>query len=321
MALKPKQQELIGAYSALTGPKTPFWNLFAKAKTPYMALSDTIKVDEVMSGFTEAGIIPRGTKMPSIKVNGHSQLTITPDIVGGSAGISALDTINANAGETVIVNGQAMTASKYDENLKLTTLKSGIENTKEKMAAEAILSGVVSGPENTIVKLGLPAIKDIQKTEKTWQLFFTKLINSYVKENGVMPTHLFVGLDIIDEIVSESEINPNPNFKATTTINEYGSMDIILTGLPLPLVTFPINNTKVDTSKMIELINDLSLVPVFAGLEYIGTTGGPEMIRSEVFSNISEVDQETGSAKIFAKSAPFPVVILPKLIKRYNYKK
>ena len=318
MALKQKQQELMGAYTALPSVKTPWWNLFAKSKLPYLALSKTIKVDEVMSGIVEAGIVPRGTKLPSIKVDGHVQTTVTPDIIGGSSGINALDSINANAGDTVVVNGQVIKASKYDEDLKLTTIKNGIENTKEKNAALAIISGEVNGAMGTKVNLALDAVENITKTEATWVMFFSKLINSYSNETGKMPTHIFVGTAIVDAIVAVSEGKVNPNFKVTTQLNEYGSMDVILTGLPMPLITFPPHNTAVDTKNFVFLINDLSLVPVYAGLEYVGTTGGAEMIRSEIISDITVADPETGTAKLFAKSAPFPVIILPKLIKRYS---
>lgn len=318
MALKQKQQELMGAYSVLPSVKTPWWNLFSKTKMPYLALSNVIKIDEVMSGIVEAGIVPRGTKMPSIKIDGHVQTTVTPDIIGGSAGINALDTLNANAGETVVVNGQSMKASKYDENLKLTTIKNGIENTKEKNAALAIINGEVNGAMGTRVNLALDAVEIITKTDATWVMFFTKLINDYINGTGKMPTQIFVGTAIVDAIISELEGNPNPNFKVTTQVNEYGSMDMILTGLPMPLVTFPPHNTGIDTQEFVFLINDLSLVPVYAGLEYVGTTGGPEMIRSEIISDTTAADPETGSAKLFAKSAPFPVIILPKLIKRYR---
>lgn len=317
MALTQRQQELIGAISELKRPKTPFWNMFTKARAPYMALSNIIRFDEVMNTLIEAGVVPRGTAMPSIKVDGHSTVTVKPDIVGGAIGISALDTLNANAGETIIVDGVTIKASKYDEDQKLQTLKFGIENSKEKMAAQAILTGKVKTASNE-VDLGLGAIEEIAKTEKTYTAFFTRIVNAYFQETGNYPTRILIGSKIIDGIISEITGTARGIENYSISQTEDGGMKVVISGVGVVIEGFPVNSIKVDTSDKIFIMNDACMLPIYAGLEFVGTTGSPEMIRTDVITDIVVANQETGTAKMFAKSAPFPAIALPKLFKRYT---
>ncbi|MGL6101111.1 MAG: major capsid protein [Fusobacteriaceae bacterium] len=317
MALTQRQQELIGAIAALKRPKTPYWNMFTKAKAPYMALSNVIRFDEVMNSMIEAGIVPRGTALPSIKVDGHSTVTVKPDIVGGSVGISALDTLNANAGETIIVDGVSIKASKYDEDQKLQTLKYGIENAKEKMAAQALLTGKVQMSDGE-VDLGLNPVSDVTKTEKTYIAFFTKIVNEYFQATGYYPSRLLVGAKVIDGIIYDISANTKGPELYSIAQTEDGGMKITIAGLAVVIEGFPINSVGFDTSDKVFIVNDASMLPVYAGLEFIGTTGSPEMVRADIVTDVTDVNKETGNAKMFAKSAPFPAIALPSLFKRYR---
>lgn len=317
MALTKKQQELIGAISVINTVKTPYWDMFAKARAPYMALSNVIRVDEVMNTLIEAGIVARGTSLPSLTIDGHSTVTVKPDVVGGSIGISALDTLNANAGEVVVVNGEQIKVSKYDETKKLETLKSSIDNTKEKMATQALLTGEVATAGGKKVNLALNAETEITKTEKTYLSFFTRIVNNYFQETGHYPSRILIGSDIIDGIITDIQTSPKGIEMYSISATANGGMKISITGVGVTIEGFPINSIGVDTSSKIHVMNDATFVPIYAGLEFIGTTGSPEMIRAEVISDITAANEETGTSKIFAKSAPFPVIILPNLLKRY----
>src|SRR3712207_4701830 len=112
--LTERQKEYIGVYAAIPSPNMFYWDLFREAREAYLGLGETISLDEVMAEMKEAGIVPRDTELPPMTVNGNVAVAITPDIVGNSVGISALDSINANRTDTVVVNGQQMTASQYD---------------------------------------------------------------------------------------------------------------------------------------------------------------------------------------------------------------
>lgn len=317
MALTQRQQELIGAIAALRRPKTPFWNMFTKARAPYMALSNVIRFDEVMNTMIEAGVVPRGTAMPSIKVDGHSTVTVKPDIVGGSIGISALDTLNANAGETIVVDGVAIKASKYDEDQKLQTLKYGIENSKEKMAAQALLTGKVMTASNE-VDLGLEEVKPVTKSEGTYTTFFTRIVNEYFQETGHYPSRILIGSKIIDGIIGEVTKNTKGPELYSVTQTEDGGMKIVVSGLGVAIEGFPVNSLGEDTSDKLFVMNDACMLPIYAGLEFVGTTGAPEMIRADIITDVAEVNKETGTSKMFAKSAPFPAIALPQLLKRYQ---
>ena len=100
--LTERQKEYIGVYAAIPSPNMFYWDLFREAREAYLGLGDTINLNEVMAEMKEAGIVPRDTELPPMTINGNVAVSITPDIVGNSVGISALDSINANRTDFVI---------------------------------------------------------------------------------------------------------------------------------------------------------------------------------------------------------------------------
>lgn len=318
MALTKTQQELIGAIGALEPVATPYWNLFAKAKTPYLALSDTIRVDEVIANYTKAGIVPRGTALPPIKVGGYNQLTIKPDIVGGAVGISAMDTLNQEAGEVVVLNGKQIKAKDYDRVRKLQELKNAVDNTKEDLAAGALLKGSIKDANGEEVELGLESEESKTKGKLNWVIVLTNLVKDYKEKTKHYPDAIFIGSKIANSLLNE--IHSSEKHVLTSTVKlENDSLNIIVGGFALPVQTFPFNDIGVDTDTKVTLYKNLCLLPCYAGLEYVGTTGNSEMIRAEIIVDKTEPNRETGQGKIFAKSAPLPLIALPGLIRRYTF--
>lgn len=318
MALTKKQQEFIGVYGAVEAPKTPFYNYFTDAKQPHLALSNSIRVDEVVTGMSKAGIIPRGAEVPAIKVNGHSTVTVEPNIIGGSVGISALDSINAEAGELVVVNGQAMKSKDFDRLQKIKEIKASIENTKEDMAARVFITGKVKDLNGNDVDLGLKNIESKTKGTAQWTSVLTNLVMEYYQKNKKYPDKVVVGAKVADSIIAEINSSQTPQFTSKVNLVD-GGIRIELAGFVLPIETFPANDIGEDTSTKVTLYQKLCLVPVFAGLEYIGTTGSCEMVRADIIVDQEEPNKQTGQAKLFGKSAPFPLIILPNLFRRYNF--
>ena len=318
MALTKTQQELIGTFGAIEIEKKPFWSTFTEAKTPYLALSDTIKVDEIMAGMMKAGIIPRGATIPAIKVNGHNRVTITPYIIAGSVGISALDTLNAEAGEVVILNGREMKAKDYDRIQKVTEIKGSIENTKEDIAARVFITGKTKDLNDNDVDLGFVAEESKTKGTSSWTIILTQLVADYYSKTKRYPDKIMVGAKVADDIIKEINAAKTPQFTSKVNIAD-GGIRIELGGFALPIVTYPANDIGENTDTKVTLYKNVCLIPVYAGLEYVGTDGKPSMIRSEVVLDKTEANKETGQAKMFGKSAPFPLVILPELFRRYNF--
>ena len=318
MALTQVQQELIGAISAIEARSTPFWNLFKKNKVPYMALSTTIRVDEVMEHLVKAKLVPRGTVLQPIEVGGFSTVTIKPDILSASVGVSAEDTILQQPGELAIVNGQKMKASTYDRVLKLTTIKSAIEGSKEDMAASVFLTGKTKDASGVEVNLGLkePNAVNKEKTE-SWLSFFRKQVSDYKKKHNTLPDRIFVGTDIADSLAAYIESSNNPLLGVQVKLED-GQIKYELKNFPITIETYPDSDTETDTSKSMTLFKELCLFPVYAGLSYVGTTGKPEMIRSDVVVIETKANEETGQQKLGATSAPFPLIVRPDLFERYT---
>ena len=83
--INPRQAELMGIFAALpTNVTTHYLSKFQKG-TPFMTASDSFNVIELMKELISLSIVPRGTKAPDIKINGHNTINIRPDIIKGTA--------------------------------------------------------------------------------------------------------------------------------------------------------------------------------------------------------------------------------------------
>ena len=288
MALTQAQQELIGAISAIEARPTPFWNLFRKNRVPYMALSTTIRVDEIMDHLVKAKLVPRGTVLQPIEVGGFNTVTIKPDLLNASIGFGAEDTILQQPGELAIVNGQKMKASTYDRVLKLTTIKNAIEGSKEDMAASVFLTGKATDASGAEVVLGLaePNTVNKEKTE-SWLSFFRKQVSEYKEKHKTLPDRIFVGTNIADSLAAYIESSNNPLLGVQVKLED-GQIKYELKNFPIAIETYPDTDIEADTSNSMTLFKELCLFPVYAGLSYVGTSGKPEMIRSEMRKQVNK---------------------------------
>lgn len=318
MALTKTQEELIGAYGAIESPKTPYWNIFTGARRPYLALSNVIRVDEVISGLSKAGIIPRGVAIPPIKINGHNTVVVQPNIIAGSIGVSALDGINVEAGEKVILNGKEISSKDYDRVRKLEELKFSVSNTTEDTASRVFITGKAKGVNGEDIDIGLVEEETKTKGTNQWLTVLNGLVSEYYSKNKKYPDKVIVGAKVADSIIKEINTSKTPSFGNKIELTDSGIV-IALTGFAIPVETYPVNDIEENTDTKVTLYKNDCFVPVYAGLEYIGTTGNPELIRADVLVDKTEANREIGQAKLFAKSAPFPLIILPDLFRRYNF--
>ena len=129
--INPRQAELMGIFAALpTNVTTHYLSKFEKG-TPFMTVSDSFNVIELMKELITLSIVPRGTKAPDIKINGHNTINIRPDIIKGTATLTPLENLEIQAGQTQMVyNGQIVDNGRFLDEKKLSMLKSGYVNTK-----------------------------------------------------------------------------------------------------------------------------------------------------------------------------------------------
>ncbi len=318
MALMKQQQELIGVYGGIPEVRTPYWNLFEKGNAPYLSKTEIIRIDEILTKMQKANIVPRGVKAPPIKVNGHNTLMIEPDIIAASLGIKASDDTEAGAGETIVIKGQQISSKKYNDIEKVETIKVSIENTKEEMAASAFLTGKCKDANGDDVDLGLEEVKDVKKGKDNWTSVLRELIEKYKKTTGKYPDKIFVGSKIASEISKEIEASPNA-FLTQKVKLENGVIKYEIGNFPMAIETFPETDIDVEIGTRVHMYKENYLAAAFAGLEYVGTSGKPEMIKADVIVDKTEPDRETAQGKIFGKSAPFPIIVLPKYFARYNF--
>ena len=277
------------ALFAVVQPKvqTHYLTRFENANPEYMSDNETILLKDLNDYLVEASIIERGSEIPFIKVNGMDSMAITPDIVAASYELKPI----MNGGTVTFINGQMIDPQKYQEDRLLLKLKNAILKTKEKMAANAFLQGKYT-QANTQTEIDFkfePATKKDAKKIDNWVTFFFDIIDDYEKKNGVMPAdEKQVYLDLLGQRIS----------KLRTAQDFEGN--------------------NIATDNMIYLSNDNALVPVFAALEAVDTSGKPFVFVGKEILDQTQANKETARAKMFCKTAFAPVVALKDFIVRYE---
>ena len=104
--LNAKQEELYSIYNGIEARTyTPYTGKFTEANAPILSGSTRVHVEDAIAELIEAEVFDRDSAIPAIESQGHSRLSITPPMLGGKKGISALDGLNKQVGQVVMVAG------------------------------------------------------------------------------------------------------------------------------------------------------------------------------------------------------------------------
>lgn len=310
------------ALFAVVEPKvqTHYLTRFENANPEYLSDNETILLKDLNDYLVEASIIERGSEIPFIKVNNMNSLAITPDIVAASYELKPI----MNGGTATFINGQMIDPQKYQEDRLLLKLKNAILKTKEKMAANAFLQGKYiqanSGTEINF-EFNTPTKKDAKKIDN-WVTFFFDIIDDYEKVNGVMPDRIELGRTLFDKLIKNNEFieiaKAYSNSIGLSADEKQVYLDLLGQRISKLRTAQDFNGNNIPTDNMIYLSNDNALVPVFAALEAVDTSGKPFVFVGKEILDETPANKETARAKMFCKSAFAPVVALKDLIVRYE---
>jgi tartrate dehydratase beta subunit/fumarate hydratase class I family protein len=298
-------------------------NYFKKfTANKYQSITSKIRVDDMASYFVTAGIVGRMDELPEIKVNGFGTLEVEPDIVGGTTPFTPTDLLEVKAGIPTYINGKTIPAKDRVKAKHVKILKSGIENRKEKMAAEIFLNGSTYDKGGKLVSFGLATASALDFTDKVASDLIEDLIVQYQSKYGIVPT-VEVGRDVFNKVKNEArDVRQNIN-NVSVIANPSNPMEMALTinGRKISLLMDAIDTkgNTIDASKRITLYDTNRMATAYAGLSYGDIkSNATNIVATELLAGETRVSETIGSKGLWAKSAPLPVVVDVKTFIRYN---
>lgn len=296
----------------------PYLNKFTASNNYYESITEKIRLDDLYTHFTEAGIVNRNDELPIIKVNGFNKLEVEPPIVGGEITYSASDLLVLEAGvPEYTTDGKVLTSEDALKKKYSTILKASIENRKEIMAAEIFLTGKTTGPHGEDIDMGLEEEKSITLTGKNVTDEISSLISEYYIKYSIIPT-IDVGINIFNKIKAEA-LNAKQNVNKVTVYGnpaDPANMYLTINDMKIGLLS---RHKKIDPANRVVLYNPLVMGIAFAGLTYGDIkTNQAKVVKARLLANETRVTEQNGSKGLWAKSAPLPLVINVKQFERYN---
>lgn len=325
--INPRQAELMGIFAALpTNVTTHYLSKFQNG-TPFMTSSDSFNVIELMRELISLAVVPRGTKAPDIKINGHNTINIRPDIIKGTATLTPLENLEIQAGQTqMILNGQLVDNGKFLDEKKLSMLKSGYMNTKARMCAELFLTGKITLPESKDVidfktKPAIP--KTFTKGTNNWEVFFLDLLDEYVEKNKVFPTKIEVDKEILKEFLTDEKLakqniayNIVDIIPQKTLEQRYPHFNILNMKIETLVPATNVVGKKIDTENMVYLSNEAEFTETYVGLE-VAVNNSVLMLKADV--HIDEiVEKDPPVKKYIFQSGYCPVLPITERIMKYK---
>lgn len=326
--LNAKQEELYTIYDGVVSRTyTPYTGKFTESNSAIYSNGVRVHVEDALAELAEAEVFDRDSAIPAIQSQGHTRLSITPPMLGGKKGISALDGINKNVGEVVMIGGQIVDNNAYELTTKLTQLKSSIENAKGNMSGEMFLTSQIATEGLNLDLGGISEKGDVTVgTGQTVATTIVKMARTFFKNKGYVPT-ISIGDNVADALIQEINSGSGKSSKgdykmvANTSAGAKG-FSVVIDTMNIPLeVLAPVNAYKgsvIVTDDRIILHAPETLVMAFAVLETVDGSDKPLLVKGEVVTGYGEINKENGRGSVHAKSAPVPLIIDNNLMERWT---
>lgn len=315
------QEQLTAIYAEVPAKvQTHYLDRFTESNPEYLSDHETINVKELNTFLVEAAIVERGSEVPYIKINGVDKHAITPDIIAASYPTKPI----SNSGIVTLINGQAVSAQKHEEDRLLLALKNAILRTKEKIAANVFLTGkYYQEKSGTEVDFGFEVAEKIDAaTINNWVNFFFQKIDEYEKENGIYPDRIELGSTLFEKIIKNNEfLEVAKSYSDSIGLSaENKQIYLTLLGQKISKLksTMDFKGKDINVDNFIYLSSSHALVAGYTALEAVDETGHPYLIQGTEIIDEKPADKETARGKMFGKTGFVPIVALKKLIVRYE---
>jgi hypothetical protein len=286
----------------------------------------TINYEEIKNHAIKAKILKRGEKFPVAKLDGSVVKSVTPEMIKDSIPFSAYDSINRMPGQFIYVNGQKIDQAKYEEDKRISALKTSVTVVQEEISAGVFLQGKYVSPDTGNEVAYTPyQCEEIAVTEiKEWSIWASEVTQKFTNLTKVRVDEILVGKDVFYKILADYNKSSNKVMNTVTPsriqtadgdfelhINVFGFNFIMIPGATNP------KGENIETNNWFQLRNDAAVIPAFAGVVNVNK-GVSTLEAIDVIIRETAADDETGGAKTLAESGYCPVVVNPNIVKTYK---
>lgn len=304
-----------------------FGSKIAQGGNEYITALERIAFEDVAIFLSPAKIVRREDVHPVAKLNGSKIEAIEPEIIKQSMPIKPSDSILREKGQSILVNGVAVSSLQYVMDEMIFKIKKSIEITKERMSTEMFLTGkYTSVTTGNSIEYDMAAAANVAATDAvgSFEKWITKARTEFYKKAGVYPTEIFIGVDVFTALFDKfnpisNQVNGGARVSSQKLVDGTEVMTMNVFGLNLTVfpAALDLKGGEIDTDKMIYFYHPDAFLPAYAGVVEIVNGLGKNIAAKEIIRT-TLADQHTGIAEMLGESAYSPMLIGKNLVKKYN---
>ena len=294
---------------------------FQASGIEYLSPTEIIRIEDMTDFFVTAGIVGRTDVLPVVGKDGHQIIEFEPDIIGAQYFYSPTDLITVQAGVPVITEtGNEISSMEQLEAKAARILAAAIENRFEKQCAQVYLKGTYVDKDGKTLNVGVTNEETLNWTAKTkYSDEILKLALDYQSLHGEFPK-IEVGLTVFNALKNEAN-DTRQNINNVKFV--YGENPYLEIGGQLKvelLVNAKGTDDKIIDVKDLMILSTSSNLAVGYGCLAYGDvkTNSSKLVKGKTVAGDLRVEEMTGSAGLWSKSAPMPILLSLNKFKRYK---
>lgn len=293
---------------------------FTASGNEYLSPTEKIRIEDMNDFFVTAGIVGRTDILPVIGKDGYEVIEFEPDIIGGQYFYSPTDLITVQAGiPTLTKTGSEISSIEQLEAKATRLIAASIENRFEKQCAQVYLKGTYTDKDGKVLNVGTT-----DEESKTWATKskysdeLLKLCLDYQTKYGEFPK-VEVGLTVFNALKNEANdtrqnINNVRFVFGTTPYLEVSGQKI-----DLLVDAKGVDNVLIETKDLVILSTTSNLAVGYGCLQYGDVkSNASKLVKAKTIAGDLRVEEMTGSAGLWGKSAPMPLILSVDKFKRYK---
>ena len=294
---------------------------FESSGNEYLSPTEKIRIEDMTDFFVTAGIVGRTEVLPIIGKDGGRAIELEPDVIGGQYPYSASDLIEVKAGvPTFTQTGSEIPSIEQLEAKGARIIAAALRNKFEKQCVDVFFKGTYKDKDGKVLEVGTKSDKTLNwngKTKIADEIFALAL--EYQTKHQEFPK-IEVGSTIFNALKNEALV-VNQNLNGVRFI--YGENPYIELngGLRIDLlVGAKGTDDKLVDPKDLMVFYSLKTLAVGYGCLMYGDvkSNTSHLVKAKTISGDLRVEEMTGSAGLWGKSAPMPLILSVDKFRRYK---
>lgn len=320
------QKKMIGVFSIAPLAARTFWtDLVMASNFSYMTSGESISYDEVEKNVRRAKLLPRGTEYPVGKVDGFVRKSFSPDMIKDSIPFRPSAAQHGTLPGQTIINGKIVDNSEASRNMRIAQLKASLFEGKEIISGEMILNQTYSPEYGSQIEFTPTIDTNIDgSTVSSFAVFLNDAKDEYQKNTKAYPTHVFAGSNLFAKLIKIAKILGTASLyeaKLTAKSSDNGVATAIKIGgetiFKAPSAMDSKGN-QIEFKDSLFLYNTNAIVPGHVGITNV-IKGVATLIEATELIRETSANEKTGDAETLAESGYAPILVNPKLIKKYTF--